>query len=99
MKPRPPRSTLFPYTTLFRSGENAGAETRHRNAPGRHRRAGMDHLNHDLVNGERIRNQEIDLAGIGGKYRGRRARRSADIDSRVGIDREVRAKCSRDPSW
>src|SRR3712207_8890285 len=23
---RPPRSTLFPYTTLFRSGEPAGAE-------------------------------------------------------------------------
>src|SRR5690348_17450121 len=24
MKRRPPRSTLFPYTTLFRSAENAG---------------------------------------------------------------------------
>src|SRR2546429_9872773 len=25
---RPPRSTLFPYTTLFRSGEESGAQTR-----------------------------------------------------------------------
>src|SRR3712207_9309336 len=25
---RPPRSTLFPYTTLFRSGEGAGLEVR-----------------------------------------------------------------------
>src|SRR5258707_5399441 len=27
---RPPRSTLFPYTTLFRSGGNAGASTQGR---------------------------------------------------------------------
>src|SRR5256885_11784029 len=35
---RPPRSTLFPYTTLFRSGELAGAGARaHLVAePGRH---------------------------------------------------------------
>src|SRR5436309_12546498 len=28
---RPPRSTLFPYTTLFRSGEGLGGGTRPRN--------------------------------------------------------------------
>src|SRR5438034_4485861 len=28
MVPRPPRSTLFPYTTLFRSREGADARTR-----------------------------------------------------------------------
>src|SRR2546426_3539480 len=27
---RPPRSTLFPYTTLFRSGQHAGTEGRAR---------------------------------------------------------------------
>src|SRR5260370_17132325 len=27
---RPPRSTLFPYTTLFRSGEAGSRERRHR---------------------------------------------------------------------
>src|SRR2546427_6476348 len=32
---RPPRSTLFPYTTLFRSGLGAGASA------GRHRRPGV----------------------------------------------------------
>src|SRR3712207_7365156 len=26
---RPPRSTLFPYTTLFRSGERGGGHRRH----------------------------------------------------------------------
>src|SRR5258706_10818030 len=45
---RPPRSTLFPYTTLFRSqsrvdsGEDAGAKTaRHRRAPRRDHRAAV----------------------------------------------------------
>src|SRR5215475_3342210 len=41
---RPPRSTLFPYTTLFRSGRAAhrrGAADPRRGAPGR-RRAGPD---------------------------------------------------------
>src|SRR2546422_4994582 len=31
---RPPRSTLFPYTTLFRSGREARGKVRHRIAPG-----------------------------------------------------------------
>src|SRR5438309_8878643 len=52
MRPRPPRSTLFPYTTLFRSLESSGSEhRRHRKADqlaedrrdygegGRHRRS------------------------------------------------------------
>src|SRR3712207_7387093 len=29
---RPPRSTLFPYTTLFRSGRNRGGQPGHRGA-------------------------------------------------------------------
>src|SRR2546422_1863648 len=46
---RPPRSTLFPYTTLFRSERQIGGEDRfpihllHRLAPGR-RRAGDEHV-------------------------------------------------------
>src|SRR2546427_4832115 len=35
---RPPRSTLFPYTTLFRSGRS-GAASRKRNPPNRVRKA------------------------------------------------------------
>src|SRR5207244_12644224 len=39
---RPPRSTLFPYTTLFRSGLRPGRRRRHRrhprHEPARHRR-------------------------------------------------------------
>src|SRR2546430_12242827 len=50
---RPPRSTLFPYTTLFRSLSGAGAlptgrgggrvrlEGRHQTRPDRHRMAGL----------------------------------------------------------
>src|SRR2546427_9587002 len=43
---RPPRSTLFPYTTLFRSGERAGRAVathrpgRERNQPGHRGRRG-----------------------------------------------------------
>src|SRR2546430_16678472 len=33
---RPPRSTLFPYTTLFRSREQAGDHVRIAPLPGRH---------------------------------------------------------------
>src|ERR1035441_3647009 len=41
MKRRPPRSTLFPYTTLFRSGRNAGSSLR-RNKTGLERLGGSD---------------------------------------------------------
>src|SRR3712207_7390480 len=40
---RPPRSTLFPYTTLFRSGEQHGAH-RHRHAAAHGRHVGLDEL-------------------------------------------------------
>src|SRR5436309_5236109 len=33
---RPPRSTLFPYTTLFRSARHCGADWRARRQHGRH---------------------------------------------------------------
>ena len=37
---RPPRSTLFPYTTLFRSEEERGAERRERGKVEREREGG-----------------------------------------------------------
>src|SRR3712207_8233321 len=39
---RPPRSTLFPYTTLFRSPARGATDDRHRNSPlpSRSRRVG-----------------------------------------------------------
>src|SRR3712207_7659296 len=42
---RPPRSTLFPYTTLFRSGADGGR------GAGRHRR-GLDLRRHDPEGGD-----------------------------------------------
>src|SRR3712207_8704463 len=45
---RPPRSTLFPYTTLFRSGtgEGGGAGSPHRRRVRRNRAARPDRLPH-----------------------------------------------------
>src|SRR6267154_5529422 len=61
---RPPRSTLFPYTTLFRSalragivaGEIAGPEPRHRrvDAPGQRRFLGDAEIETDLADGRDI---------------------------------------------
>src|SRR3712207_7245229 len=39
---RPPRSTLFPYTTLFRSGDDLGAPAGASAQPGAHVRVGLD---------------------------------------------------------
>src|SRR5438132_9009458 len=39
MRRRPPRSTLFPYTTLFRSGADHQRLREHRPGPAVHRRA------------------------------------------------------------
>src|SRR3712207_8730348 len=41
---RPPRSTLFPYTTLFRSGEVAGAEAQDAPTQGNGAGGDEDHL-------------------------------------------------------
>src|SRR5687767_15743149 len=38
MLPRPPRSTLFPYTTLFRSSAHEQRQARPQGAPGARRR-------------------------------------------------------------
>src|SRR3712207_6884018 len=44
---RPPRSTLFPYTTLFRSRVSGGEDDRHRTAPAVERMApGERHVDH-----------------------------------------------------
>src|SRR5438034_3368888 len=42
----PPRSTLFPYTTLFRSGDLRGGGARPRGRPRGRRRGGRDALPH-----------------------------------------------------
>src|SRR2546422_3100522 len=58
---RPPRSTLFPYTTLFRSRRDGGAAERQRHEG----RAGLELLAiavvHDRVAGRDIRPLELDL--------------------------------------
>src|SRR3712207_8122879 len=57
---RPPRSTLFPYTTLFRSGGGGQSRLRGRAARssvvvpgGRRRPAGRVHVTRDRVSGAR----------------------------------------------
>src|SRR6476661_9083026 len=51
---RPPRSTLFPYTTLFRSGPGWGGERPPSSCPGR-----LDHLEHRLD-----RALEVEVRGV-----------------------------------
>src|SRR5258708_28667382 len=46
---RPPRSTLFPYTTLFRSLRALGVTTAKRIVGRRDARAGSTHQNRDLA--------------------------------------------------
>src|SRR5256885_8533354 len=71
---RPPRSTLFPYTTLFRSGQNsrhldlgmiaAGVAGRlwepHRNPLGRAGGAGLDEAAHDVDEPDAIERRAAD---------------------------------------
>src|SRR5438876_11218554 len=62
MIPRPPRSTLFPYTTLFRSGVEVDRTTRPpvpRWDRGHHRAR----VEHAVVVGEIVRRNEIE-AGV-----------------------------------
>src|ERR1044071_10086830 len=60
---RPPRSTLFPYTTLFRSGERCAGEMRREDEdPGVRERQEVDHvrvearaqIEDDVVGGKRV---------------------------------------------
>src|SRR3712207_6855697 len=52
---RPPRSTLFPYTTLFRSGTDHVLDRRNRRGEHRHvQRKGVGQLRGDLELGDRV---------------------------------------------
>src|SRR3712207_8966039 len=64
---RPPRSTLFPYTTLFRSNlrvgraggrEQAAQPRRKRRGPRRERRPAARHARSDATPGERARRDD-----------------------------------------
>src|SRR5438445_3802019 len=78
---RPPRSTLFPYTTLFRSGQASGGGR----APGRGARASPERRSQDRRRGtgvhqllprrSRARRRARDGAG------GRRDRKSTRLNS------------------
>src|SRR5256885_5379312 len=51
---RPPRSTLFPYTTLSRSQSPAGDQRRLRRGAGPRRERGEDAAEHDRVRVEEV---------------------------------------------
>src|SRR3712207_8645875 len=62
---RPPRSTLFPYTTLFRSDVEVGARARHQQVPGDDEAVEREVLRH-----RRVREEGVDgHAAIGGAAR------------------------------
>src|SRR2546426_5036148 len=51
---RPPRSTLFPYTTLFRSGHDGHIEIGHR----------LEQLSRQVAAGADRRRSDVELAGL-----------------------------------
>src|SRR5258708_36800818 len=89
---RPPRSTLFPYTTLFRSHPPAFPPERLRNGEGGDDRAGGGRGAVDLVVGPPHRgNCEALLRGVG---RGR-VRRTAPVDG-IADGRTARVQLAGD---
>src|SRR3712207_7755793 len=77
---RPPRSTLFPYTTLFRS---RGAD------PARSCRRGAEPVRSDLVQGGRRGTGGGGCGARGVRYRGRTDRGSWRLGGRRGrVDRK-----------
>src|SRR3989441_8839124 len=63
---RPPRSTLFPYTTLFRSGrgrQGSAGVGRTRRAPGRRRRRPASSPSHSCT-GERSEEHTSELQSL-----------------------------------
>src|SRR2546427_1960446 len=69
---RPPRSTLFPYTTLSRSCQVVVAGVQHRRDPG----PGEDPREHrEVVEGERVHEPDV-------------ARRAGELDQREPLDRK-----------
>src|SRR3712207_9052419 len=63
---RPPRSALFPYTTLFRSGRRL-VEPEDRVAEERHEGAGEVDLGLEQVEGPQHGGRAGDVLGIGGR--------------------------------
>src|SRR3712207_8471572 len=75
---RPPRSTLFPYTTLFRSLGLIGAESLRAPVEGDHARARP--MGHHAVEGGR---QTQAAAGIGARRQGDHVGRSEEHTSEL----------------
>src|SRR3712207_8394779 len=79
---RPPRSTLFPYTTLFRSGRRTGGERRGGGADGRRAR-------------RRARDRRAVAARhLVGRLHGRRVRRARTRASSLGDRKSTRLNSS-----
>src|SRR3712207_8619410 len=79
---RPPRSTLFPYTTLFRSMPVVGLDVGHEVESGRAGEAGLDAV-HALDPAEQLVVVAVGLAGIG-----ENARLEVAVVARKAVDRK-----------
>src|SRR5690606_34754924 len=100
---RPPRSTLFPYTTLFRSNGSAQRERNRREWPGRERRE------RELVVAERTgRDSEFDRPGNRSGERDRGHRRDGERPCGHGhgyrpasrcFYRDITLRCLTRRSW
>src|SRR5687768_17745740 len=87
MIPRPPRSTLFPYTTLFRS--SARREVLERRAVAHHTADARGRLRVD-----RPRRRGRDRHGQGARTRGRTAQDAADERARSADRKSTRLNSS-----
>src|SRR3712207_5107214 len=101
---RPPRSTLFPYTTLFRSSDDqvhVGKQMHEQKGEGRVNRSGVNHMVVVQDEDERVRNGG-DLIEQGGQDRCdwwwlRRLERAQHVGSDIDVNRlhrsdEIRQK-------
>src|SRR3712207_7960035 len=77
---RPPRSTLFPYTTLFRSGRDLQGGARHHVAPTRH---GRDRNRVAGVDRQHRRQGRVEVAPVDGVRPGLDAVRSEEHTSEL----------------
>src|SRR2546430_11225012 len=81
---RPPRSTLFPYTTLFRSVRGRGTDAPRVWREGRPRRAGLKSWSRrDRSEGTRSGRVEVDPAGDAGTEEDRKSTRLNSSHSQI----------------
>src|SRR5687768_18203208 len=85
MFPRPPRSTLFPYTTLFRSGQQGGPHRLHLLADRIGKEPGRAAERLRLAFGDEAPGDRLVEAARGGGAPGRSEEHTSELQSRLHL--------------